>query len=882
MKRKSLLILFVNIFVCNQFTFFLPADFAQAGQISRDCLAPQLEIPNSYNFVNVFRMVEQDEKLFATINLDAEERTLDAKRQVRVSFNPDNNSVTITNADKSPTFSYDDAMTPARGNLGIFSVNTTEGGQQIVSVLVGNKENPIIEYQPKDRASEMVLNQGFGTFLKVKRNIHGVDIVKDYVPFLPRHSLKQKFDIESDIIEYLGTGKKTIRERNFTLGIEVEITYTRVLKKGVPLLAESVTVRKLPGYEQTEIEYEIVEGIRKIMSPGQNDWTRYKMSNTGQYFNSVETRGEITLTRARALDDGIDLVQPEPAEDELNNFFTSFSSDPSVKVSPVWDKNLLFGENNRRVATGFFETAFGEFSERRKHDQINKQDGGQHFSAMNFAHVSLGKGQKQHTIYSYYGQKKTKETLAPGETDETLKALEEEILNEKYFLQKRAEMDELTESLLYKDISIHSKNKKLNAWFAQSKLENYLRGGTPVVISKYRDKNGNLVVEYEDKINHADLSRDYNDLNLKAEGESDGGARDTLQYRTTNMLVDPNLAETDILRFLSLVQLDGYNPKSVGAGVLVYTGKEPLLDFLVRYVKGEDAKLLVSFLENGYGVRKLKEFIEKNSIKLIDSDRQAFMKDLIAQSEVDQQARFSEGYWQDHIVAYIKNFFKNYRRLIPLAKQENRERFHNLIFKNPVTTFESHVNLKPRYGENGRYILDKGKPMQRYVLDEEDKEKIEQNKNREATAKNKVHTDYGKGEVFKTSIFEKMLTLFMKIADLDSHGIGIDLKTGKNGWDDSLSMMAAYFGSSVRVTTDLYLLFDSWIKQLEEMQLKETDTIEISEERAAYFQQLAALLNKHVDNENFQSEEESLAFWDKSNDHQRHGIQYDRARRSGY
>ncbi|MFH2137662.1 MAG: hypothetical protein ABII88_04050 [Candidatus Omnitrophota bacterium] len=859
MRNKYIGIFLISVFLLNQNLFFLPQSHAYAEPVSENCLSPRIEIDNAV-FLQAFHMVKTAEVLHVAYLIDQRMRELDEKRQTEAVYDAENKCVVIKNFDKFPV--YADTITPVGGSLGIFSVNK---GEQISSINVTTKDDPIMEFLPKDRAMEQVLNQGFGTFLKVRTLFGGEDMVLDYIPFLPEDSLQRGYEIENELIEYLGNGKKKIRERNLTLGIEVEVTYNQVPREGVPLFAREFTVRKLPGFEQAAIEYEVLEGMRKIMSPGQNKWTRDNMSHTGQYFNSVELRGNTVLTRARAIEDNVDNVRGKPVVDELNNFYTSFSSDASVTISPVWDKDRVFGEGDRRVASRFFGADFGEFQSRQQSDRLNNKDGGQHFCAMNFARVRLGEGRNEHTIYSYYGQISAQEKLKSGELDPKIAALEGKILNKEYFRQKRAEMDAIIEQWLYEDAWIHSRDKKLNAWFAQSKLENYLRGGMPAVKAEYRTKDGRIVVEYENKVKHADQERDYGNFVIIDREEGMGNFRDVLQNRRTNMLVDPDLAETDILRFLSLVQLDGYNPMGVGAGILKYAGgKKRLPRFLLTYVKGKDVYKLADFLRNGFILRKLVEFIDKEGIKIKDKD--AFLRDLIASSEVIQQADFGEGYWQDHSVGYINDFFKNFIRLFPLDKEENRKRFRELLFQTQLTAFESTVQVKPRYGANGRYALVDGKPLQRKVL-EHVEERSRRNESRQKEARDKVHTgyDYETGDIFYSSAFEKMLTLLMKIADLDPHGVGVEFKAGKPGWDDSLSKLAAYFGSSARVTTDLYLLFESWEQYFDAMQFNGTDTVAVSEEKAAYFRKLADVLDQHVDKKDFQSDTECFDFWDKSN-----------------
>ena len=63
---------------------------------------------------------------------------------------------------------------------------------------------------------------------------------------------------------------------------------------------------------------------------------------------------------------------------------------------------------------------------------------------------------------------------------------------------------------------------------------------------------------------HGDLERDYNYFRLQAShySQGDGNFRDICQNRRSDVLLFPEVGESEILEFLGLIQLDGYNPVS--------------------------------------------------------------------------------------------------------------------------------------------------------------------------------------------------------------------------------------------------------------------------------------------------------------------------------
>lgn len=70
-------------------------------------------------------------------------------------------------------------------------------------------------------------------------------------------------------------------------------------------------------------------------------------------------------------------------------------------------------------------------------------------------------------------------------------------------------------------------------------------------------------------------------------------------------------------------------------------------------------------------------------------------------------------------------------------------------------------------------------------------------------------TAQGQGEVFRTTVFGKLLGLaLLKFATLDPFGMGIEMEAGKPGWCDALNGLPGLFGSSMSETYELLRLLD--------------------------------------------------------------------------
>ncbi len=67
-----------------------------------------------------------------------------------------------------------------------------------------------------------------------------------------------------------------------------------------------------------------------------------------------------------------------------------------------------------------------------------------------------------------------------------------------------------------------------------------------------------------------------------------------------------------------------------------------------------------------------------------------------------------------------------------------------------------------------------------------------------------MRTAHGRGEVYRTTVFAKLVGLaLLKFATLDPLGMGIEMEAGRPGWYDALNGLPALFGSSLGETYEL-------------------------------------------------------------------------------
>ncbi len=107
-------------------------------------------------------------------------------------------------------------------------------------------------------------------------------------------------------------------------------------------------------------------------------------------------------------------------------------------------------------------------------------------------------------------------------------------------------------------IACHTGSNIFDAYCRQTFLDNILRGGWPIVFGSGKESK----VYYIFSRKHGDLERDYNAFSLAPEfySQGNGSYRDVNQNRREDVWFNPAVGDFNIRVFMSLIQIDGYNP----------------------------------------------------------------------------------------------------------------------------------------------------------------------------------------------------------------------------------------------------------------------------------------------------------------------------------
>ena len=677
------------------------------------------------------------------------------------------NRVVIDDYDALPPFAS--FLPGIAGPLGIpmwaFYVNR---GQAIASFGVESKDAPIMEFQPANKAYQTVAYTGFRTFIKV-RDAAGE---RYYEPFSagvssssPAHLLRGgASEMREPRRMIISANELELEETSAVHGLRTNVLYFTLPGEPFAALVRQVTITNVGTGPKT---LELLDGLPSIVPFGINDDLLKKMSRTAEAWMSVTNLEHgVPFYRVQASVDD----EAEVGSVEAGNFYLAHREQPGpTSLMMFVDPTCVFGTNTAlSLPDRFLAQPLAELQALRQ--------------------ITVGR--------TPCGMCGTTAALAPGETV-TLRAItghasDVAIVNREAarlaqgatLAAKRAEAQALALELTG-PIATQTAIPRFDAYCRQSLLDNTLRGGWPVQL------DGQIYHLYGRK--HGDLERDYNAFYLAPEFYSQGNAnyRDVAQNRRSDVLLNPATGDFDVLAFLGLIQADGYNPLVVnGSRFTVPAGRQASLLALV-----DRPEALSPLLSQPFTPGALLKGIAKGEMRLAVSP-QEFIGNVLTQAEATFEATFGEGYWVDHWI-YNLDLLDAYLAVYPDRKDE-------LLYGGAVVPyFDSPAFVQPRKGKT--VLAGPGKVRQygAVIVDEEKAALIASR----CQTPNLARTAHGRGEVFRTTVFGKLLGLaLIKFSTLDPLGMGIEMDAGKPGWCDALNGLPGLFGSSMSETYELLRL----------------------------------------------------------------------------
>ncbi|RJP28669.1 MAG: cellobiose phosphorylase [Candidatus Omnitrophota bacterium] len=635
----------------------------------------------------------------------------------------------------------------------VFYVNR---GQCISSFGTKDKDNAILEFFPANKSWQFVSSCGFRTFLKTSKS--GKTVF--YEPF-HNGAANIGFDLSNKML--ISSSGLRLEEVNKTLGLHIMIDYFTIPQDSFAGLARIITVRNTTGKKQS---LHIADGLPQIIPYGTNNFFLKKLGRTIEAW----MRAENTENKApfyRLTVDPTD--RPEVIHIKEGNFCVSFhyenSKTKATLLDTIVDPAVIFNDN-----TDFSYPA--GFLKNDKPEKINNNEVySKTPSALFTAKIELAGG-KEKSFYSVFGYMRSKDILNANISRMTKPG----------YLEAKKEENQKIINELQDNVNTKSSSREFNLYVKQTYLDNILRGGYPALFKS--KKTDSLFYIYSRK--HGDLERDYNRFHLHPTyfSQGNGNYRDVNQNRRCDSWLYPGIGEENITTFLNLIQTDGFNPLVVKGSVFCLDSKDGLKSYLQNITESNKTSQILQLLSSNFSPGDIILYLHENNIKLRVSYDE-FLANLLSYCTKLQEAEHGEGFWIDHW-HYNLDLLENYLGVFP-------ENLEELIFKKRIFTyFDNTEVVKPR---SEKYILRNGlcKQLHSIAADTYKKELIR----KRGEFPNLARNNYGKGEIHKTTLINKLLCLLVnKTSSLDPFGVGIEMEADKPNWFDSLNGLPALFGSS--------------------------------------------------------------------------------------
>ena len=210
--------------------------------------------------------------------------------------------------------------------LWVFYVNR---GQAIASFGVESKDVPIVEFQPANKAYQLVTTTGFRTFIRLAGDAPAV-----YEPFGASAPASSAVERQMRI----GMNDLELVETHAGHALRVEVRYFTLTDEPLAGLVRQVTITNTGPQSQA---LEVVDGLPVIVPYGMTDGLLKNMARTAEAWMGVFSAAEhVPFYRLRSSI--ADSVEVEGYE--AGHFYVAFDGE-GVRLPALVDPVALFGEN---------------------------------------------------------------------------------------------------------------------------------------------------------------------------------------------------------------------------------------------------------------------------------------------------------------------------------------------------------------------------------------------------------------------------------------------------------------------------------------------------------------------------------------------------------
>ena len=598
-----------------------------------------------------------------------------------------------------------------------------------------------------------------------------------------------------------------IEETNAAHQIRTHVTYFTLPEEKTGALVRKVTVENL---SDKAAEVEMLDGMPACIPYGVSNDDLKTMGSLVKAWMQVEhVETGVPFYRVRAS-----IVDTASVTEVVGGNFSFGALEDGTRLPAIVDPDIVFAYDTTLTKAVNFEKEGIE-------------------ALQNMEQVT----QNQFPC-SFYGMKKTLassealtvyEVIGQVESYETLRKFTAKKMDGAFFEVKLSRTKELVDDLC-SHIDTHTASPEFDAYCRYTYMDNVLRGGYPILLGK--DK-----VFYVYSRKHGDLEREYNYFSMLPEfySQGNGSYRDVNQNRRCDNFFTPYVGTENIRTFYNLIQLDGYNPLSIEK--VTYVLEKEAGERIFASLPAGRKEAFIDALQ--------KPFTPGAFFRLADdmaeAEAQSYFEQVMTEAVSQMNGSFGEGYWSDHWT-YNLDLIESYLQIYPEKEKE-------LLSEENYTWFLSQAAVNPR---RKRYVKTAEGIRQYHALKEE---------SRRNTPEKLVRAAYGRGDVVRSTLLEKLLTLCVtKFAALDAYGMGVEMEGGKPGWYDALNGLPGLFGSSMAETYELGRMLRYVLSVLE----KYPGTCSMLRETADFMEQVegAAAAEKSV----LLREKEAAGYWNRVND----------------
>ena len=394
-----------------------------------------------------------------------------------------------------------------------------------------------------------------------------------------------------------------------------------------------------------------------------------------------------------------------------------------------------------------------------------------------------------------------------------------------------------------------SSSPTFDAYAQQNFLDNVVRGGMPGVFQTARGPSACYLFGRR----HGGLERDYHHFVVEPTYPSQGNGfyRDVLQNRRSDTLFFPEVEDANLVTFLNLSQLDGYNPLGVGEVTYRVADQAALGVWLRRNVSSAPVRAdLRRWIQKSFSPGQLVMRLEAGTGRPV-RDRERVAREVLAFCAQNEVGSLHEGFWSDH---WHYNF-----DLLDAILKVFPDRLEDLLVRRRVYTFFDDPDVVLPRSEKTVAV---GAKIRCYgaVIRDGEKERYIRARNHDPYT---VRTRYGRGTIYRTTLLVKLLCLVTnRLGTLDPAGTGIEMEASKPGWNDALNGLPGLFGSGLSELLELRRALRFMRDALDRIGRPASETLPVYEELAGFIRALRRIIRRRL-----RSRAEHAAFrcWDSAN-----------------